>query len=84
MANAALTALEQAFLTPAINDLTALEQPGVTWATVAQTAGGISLQEVLALPGAESALINLVAASIRAKLQSIVAPTAAIPAPASA
>lgn len=82
MTNAALTAIEQAFLGPAINDLTALEQPGVTWASVAQAAGGISLQEILVLPGVESALINLVASSIKAKLTAVVTPASPVATPA--
>ena len=68
----ALTVLEQIFLTPVTTAAEAMQKPGVTFESLGQIAGGLTLQEVLALPGAESALINLIGASIQAKLASIV------------
>jgi hypothetical protein len=76
----ALTVLEQLFVTPALNAAESMQKPGVTFESLGQIAGGLTLQEVLALPGAESALINLIGASIQAKLTSLVPATPATPA----
>lgn len=75
MTTSPLTALEQALLGPVNNFLTALQQPGVNIQTAVQQLGGLSLSEMLALPGAESALINLVAASLQTKINSALTPT---------
>lgn len=78
MTNPSLTALETALLSPVMNFLTALEQPGVNLQTASQQVGALSLNEILALPGVESDILNLAASSVKAKLASIVTPAAPV------
>jgi hypothetical protein len=74
MSNAALAALESALLAPLNTFLTAARQPDVNTQTLAQNAGSLDLSELLALPGVESDLINLVAGAIQDKLNAAVTP----------
>lgn len=74
-----LTTLEAALFAPLNNFLTALQQPGVNVQTALQQVGTLSLSEVLSLPGVESDVINLAAASLQAKLATVLPSPAPVP-----